>query len=106
MIRAGAMRTDITVQTPGTPGPLGQVQWVTFAVTRAEVKTTTGRELSAPQIGGADVTHEMVTRYLAGAKANMRATFAGRVFDIMYVVTETEGRPRQTHLFCREVMTV
>jgi head-tail adaptor len=107
-IKRGAMRAQITVQQlSATPGTLGQSQWETFAVRRAEKKPTTGRELNAPEIGGSDVDTEFVLAYLPGVKANMQVIIAGDTskYPIKYVVTETPGQPMLTHLFCREVMS-
>jgi|SRR5581483_2535571 len=107
-INAGKMRSTITIQKPSTRGgSLGQTQWEDFATVKAEVKTLTGRELSSiPQLGGSEVSTEIITRYLPGVTAEDRVQFGtGRCFVIKFVNVETEGAPRLTHLYCREIMT-
>lgn len=108
MISGGKMRETITIERPsGTRGSLGQTQWETFETARAELRFITGRELTAPQIGGSDVTHVFVLRYIAGVKGNMRIVLSGssRIFQITYPVVQDEGNARTLQLFCREVMT-
>jgi hypothetical protein len=107
-IKRGAMRSKVTIQClSATPGTLGQAQWETFAIRRAEKRSASGRELDAPEIGGAEVDTEFVLPYLPGVKANMQVVIAGDTskYPIKYVVTETPGQPMLTHIFCREVMS-
>ena len=107
-IQPGPMRHSITIQSPsGTPGPLGQVQWVTFAQARAELIDGNGRELTAPETGGSDANVEIRLRYLPGVKAEMRVIVNGdysRRFVVKYITIDTPGQPRLLHLYCREIM--
>lgn len=106
-IKRGAMRTQIEIQQATPGGALGQPQWSTFAIRRAEKKPATGREVSQPQTGGSIVDTEFVLSYLKGVNAGMRVVIAGdpNHYPINYVVVETPGQPMQTHLFCKEVMS-
>jgi hypothetical protein len=106
-IKRGAMRTQIEIQKATPGGALGQPQWSTFAIRRAEKRSTTGRAQAQPQTGGSEVDTEFVFGYLKGVNAGMRVVIAGDSshYPIKYVVTETPGQPMLTHLFCREVLS-
>lgn len=113
MIKPGLMREVITIEQLGTPGTLGQPNWVTFASgLRAELADarkspwSAGHQLNLPQLGGSEITHIFTLRYLGGVTAAMRITMSGRVFHITHVVVQDEGTFRFLLIVAREILTV
>jgi SPP1 family predicted phage head-tail adaptor len=106
MIQPGKMRETITIEAPsGAAGSLGQVTYETFATVRAELRTLTGRELNAPQLGGSQVSHVIVTRYIPCVKADMRVFIGDRLFIITHPIVVNEGNARLLEIYVREVLT-
>lgn len=100
----GAMNKKITIQSLNTTADdLGGLSNSTVFASSvwASIAALSGRELYKAQQVVAEVTHEVVIRYLAGVKANMSVLFNGRTFDIVDVSDPDEQRV-ELRLLCLE----
>jgi SPP1 family predicted phage head-tail adaptor len=105
-MRAGELRSRVALQTAtetqddyGAPVP----SWATTATVWGEVVDLSGREYFAAQQVNAEVSTRIRIRYLAGVVPKMRAVANGRTFDILAVL-DPDGRKRELHLMCKEVV--
>jgi SPP1 family predicted phage head-tail adaptor len=106
MIRAGDLNCRVQLQeATETQDGYGAVVkgWATTATPWGEVKDLSGREFFAAQQENAEVTTRIRMRYRAGVMPKMRAIANGRTFDILAVL-DPEGRKRELHLMCKEVV--
>jgi SPP1 family predicted phage head-tail adaptor len=106
MTKAAVRRHLVTIQqateTPddyGAPVP----GWATATTAWGEVVDLSGKEFFAAQQVNAEVTTRIRIRYTAGITPKMRAIANGRTFDILAVL-DPEGRKRELHLMCKEVV--
>jgi SPP1 family predicted phage head-tail adaptor len=105
-MRAGELRCRVALQTAtetqdgfGAPVPA----WATTATVWGEMVDLTGREFFAAQQENAEVSTRIRIRYLAGVTPKMQAVVSSRTFDILAVMGP-EGRKRELHLMCKEVV--
>jgi SPP1 family predicted phage head-tail adaptor len=106
MIRAGELNCRVALKTATeTQDDYGDVVsgWATIATVWGEVVDLSGREYFAAQQVNAEVTTRMRIRYLAGVTPKMRGVVNGRTLEILSVL-EPEGRRRELHLMCKEVV--
>lgn len=101
---AGKLRHRVTIQrmteTQNDYGETTQT-WSDFAVSDASISPLSGREAFQAMQMQADVTHKVVTRYVAGVTPRMRLTFGERLFNIESVIN-SEERNIQLELLCKE----
>jgi len=103
-MRAGIMRHRITIQSKSVVRDSfgGEtVTWTTFATVWAQMRPLSGREYFDARQAQADLTTEIVIRYLAGVLPEMRVVDGDHVYDI-WSISNVEGLNRQMVLLCRE----
>jgi SPP1 family predicted phage head-tail adaptor len=106
MIRAGELNCRVTLQSAtetqddyGAPVP----GWATTATVWGEVVDLSGREFFAAQQVNAEVSTRIRIRYRTDVTPKMRAIANGRTLEILSVL-DPEGRKRELHLMCKEVV--
>lgn len=89
-IEPGQLRHHGEFQRLGpTKDALGQFveDWQTITEAWARIRPLTSRERSLQMQAGADVTYEIMTRYIEGIRASDRFLYRGRHFELV-------GEPR------------
>lgn len=107
-MKAGKLRHRVTIQNKGTPArnSYGEevITWATEATVWAEVDPLRGREFLEARREGAEVTTRIRVRHRDGITPSMRVVWGSHTYDILSVI-EVEGREREIHLMCRELIT-
>ena len=104
MIKAGAMRERITVESPEEArNTLGEatLSWATYAIVWASVDGLSSREMLQAQQANAVASHKVRIRFLQGLSHTHRLVWRGRVMEIASVV-ERENRTMH-EILAREV---
>lgn len=82
----GKLKHRITIQEQKYigQGPTGEViyEWVTVAITWAQVQGISGREFMAAQTEQAGTTWKIIMRYIPGLKSYYRILLDGSIFNI------------------------
>lgn len=94
-IDAGLLRHRVTVEkkTFVSDGAGGQVDdWAPVVILQAWIRPISGMERLVAEHLQAELTHEIVTRYVEGIHAGMRIVFGTRVFAIDSVMDVEERR--------------
>jgi SPP1 family predicted phage head-tail adaptor len=103
-MKIGKLRHKINILQPATTqtecGCLGSPS-VFESNVWAKVTGLQGRELHAAQQIVAEVTHDVLIRYLPGVRSNMYVQFGSRTFQIEAVVNADELNS-ELHLLCIE----
>jgi SPP1 family predicted phage head-tail adaptor len=106
-MRAGNLRHRVTIQSKGTPArnSYGEevITWATEATVWGAVEPLRGREFLEGKREGAEVTTRIRIRHRDGITPEMRAVWGSHTYDIVSVI-DLEGREREIHLMCREVI--
>ena len=105
-MRAGTLRHRIRLQSLiETRDDTGGVVYVaeTYATVWGSVGTPSAREFQQSDSTAADATHDVSIRYRADVLPKHRCLVNGKTFEIQSVV-EVEGRRRELHLLCKEVV--
>jgi SPP1 family predicted phage head-tail adaptor len=92
MMRAGSMRHQIQLQTRSTTqDAVGEPAntWTDFAVVRASIDRTPGREVFSSAERNARVPTVFRIRYIAGVLPSMRILFGGKVYNITSAIDQT-----------------
>jgi SPP1 family predicted phage head-tail adaptor len=111
VIRAGELRHSVVIQTNTESQSYGELtdSWGTFATVSASIEPLSGREFFDSRHTGAELTHRVRMRYLAGVTPKMRVSYTdpdagARLFDIQEVIDVKELR-RVTLLMVKEVVS-
>jgi head-tail adaptor len=107
-MRAGRLRTELAIEqnTATRDAAGGEVaSWGAFLATWwCELNQVNGGETYRGRIVHASANHLAIGRYVAGITPAMRATLAGRVFDILRVESiDNRGAELRLHLAERTV---
>ena len=104
VIKLASLRHRVTLESPqrSDDGGGGAITtWQTVAVMWAGIAALTGREsFSYDRLTGT-VSHQILIRYRAGVRPEMRFNHAGRLFEIRAVM-DMEGRRRWLRCLCEE----
>jgi len=76
--------------------------WADIATVWAAIEPLSGREYFAARQENTEVTTRITIRYLPGIKADIRAVFGGRIFEVLSVINPEERR-ESLILMCKEV---
>lgn len=105
-MRSGLLRHRIKIETP--PGTLDAARqipttgWSVFTENYpAYIRPLNGRELQAAREQHAEVSHEVMIRYLSGVNPEMRIVYGSRTLEIQSVLNVDE-RGREMRLLCTE----
>lgn len=106
-MRAGNLRTRVTIQTPGQGideyGVPTQETWSDLATVWAEVKPITGRERWASDYTANIATTAVSMRYRDDIQPNYRVLYGERVLRIAGPPINVDNRNRELVLTCEEV---
>ncbi len=104
----GEYRDRVTIQVKTVTRSATGVEvitWATLATVWCKVEDLTGREFFAAQKENSEVTTRIRLRqYRAGLRADMRALFGSRAFDVLAVLDTDSTRRQGQHLMCRVVV--
>lgn len=106
-MRAGKLRHRVVLQqrTAASPTnhPSGEkdAAWTTYLTVWASVEPLAGRELFAAQQVNSEVSVRIRMRYRDGITHKLRASFDGRIYDIVAVI-DREERHVELELLCTE----
>lgn len=107
-MKAGELRHRVRVEkaTESRDSTYGNVTiaWTTFAVVWASVEPLTGKETLTNDQVGADITHRVRMRYLAGITPKMRIVFRERALNIVSIANLLE-RNIEMEIMCGEAVT-
>ena len=106
MIRAGALRTRVTIQHPfQTTDAYGYPinTWATLATVQAEIKQVTGRESWASDRTANISSMAVKIRHRADIQPNYRVLFDDRELRIVGHPIDPDNRKRVLILTCEEV---
>jgi SPP1 family predicted phage head-tail adaptor len=106
-MRAGDLRHRVTIQNKGTPArnTAGEevITWTEEATVWGSIEPLRGREFLEQQREGGEVTTRIRIRHRDGLTPSMRAVWGSHTYDILSVI-EVQGRQREIHLMCRELV--
>lgn len=107
-MRAGKLRHRIKLEqvaeTQSSSGAISE-SWTTFATLWAEIEPRNGREYFSSQQVVEELTLVIGIRYYPNVVPKMRIFWAGRTFDIRYVLN-VGGMDKQMILGCVETFNV
>lgn len=103
MVRAGAMRHQVTIQSRSTTQDAAGEQldtWSTFATRRASLQRTTGREAFAAVQDNGRVPTVFELRWVAGVLPGMRLVHDTQVYNIVSAIDPDNGLKARLVIAC------
>ena len=104
MIRAGELRSYVTIEEPGERTASGGTSstWKEFAKVFAKIEPLTGRELQTAKTLYAEVTTRVTIRYMQGVTTKMRIVADGKRFNI-HATVDIGFLHEEIEILCGEV---
>jgi SPP1 family predicted phage head-tail adaptor len=106
MPKSGPLNNKIQILTPTVTQDAYGAPVTTWAILHemwAAISPATGRELEIAGAIGADITHGITMRYVAGIKPKCKVMYNGRTFEIISVQNLNENN-YELRLQCKEVI--